>query len=109
MDERKRRIGLNEAVFREANERIREVNETFSTLTGEIVLVCECGNGSCAESITMSPAEYEALRSESTHFAIVPGHELLEAEEVIAEHEGYSVVRKDDGIPRRIAELTDPR
>ena len=29
MDERQRRIGLNEAVFREANERIEEVNRTF--------------------------------------------------------------------------------
>jgi hypothetical protein len=45
MEERERRIGLNEAVFREANERIREVNETFATLTDELMFVCEC---SCA-------------------------------------------------------------
>jgi len=38
MDERQRRIGLNEAVFREANERIEEVNRTFEPLTGELVL-----------------------------------------------------------------------
>jgi hypothetical protein len=49
MDERERRIGLNEAVFREANERIREVNETFATLTDELLLVCECGQSTCAE------------------------------------------------------------
>jgi hypothetical protein len=109
MDERKRRIGLNEAVFREANERIRDVNETFATFTGELVLVCECGNGACTESLSMSPQEYEELRAEATHFAIVPGHELLEAEKVIAQREGYAVVKKDDGIPRQVAELTDPR
>ena len=37
MEERERRIGLNEAIFREANERIREVNETFATLTDELI------------------------------------------------------------------------
>ena len=109
MEERERRIGLNEAVFREANERIQELNETFSTFTGEIVIVCECGHGDCVEKITLSPAEYEELRSEAAHFAIVPGHELPDVEQVIAQHERYAVVRKHEGPARRIAEVTDPR
>lgn len=109
MEERERRIGLNEAVFREANERIQELNETFSTFTGEIVLVCECGHGDCVEKITLRPAEYEELRSEAAHFAIIPGHELPDVEQVVAEREGYVVVRKNEGPARRIAEITDPR
>jgi hypothetical protein len=109
MEERERRIGLNEAIFREANERIRDVNETFATLTGELVVVCECGNASCTEKISIAPAAYEELRSESANFAIVPGHELPDVEQVIAHHENYDVVRKNDGVPRQIAEVTDPR
>jgi hypothetical protein len=109
MEERERRIGLNEAVFREANERIREVNETFATLTDELILVCECGSGTCTEKISMRPGDYETLRAEPTHFAIVPGHELPDVEEVVGQREHYAIVRKSDGIPRRIAELTDPR
>ena len=109
MDERQRRIGLNEAVFREANERIEEVNRAFEPLTGELVLVCECGNAECVEKISMTAPAYEELRSEPTHFAIIPGHEIPDVERVVERHEGYDVVKKDEGVPQRIAEATDPR
>jgi hypothetical protein len=109
MDERKRRIGLNESVFREANERVRELNQAFATLTDKLILVCECGIGTCAEKISMSPEAYEELRADSAHFAIVPGHEIPDVEQVVAKREGYDVVRKDRGIPRQIAVATDPR
>lgn len=109
MDERKRRIGLNEAVFREANERIEELNQAFATLTDELVLVCECGYADCTDKISMSAAEYEELRADSAHFAIVHGHDIPDVEHVVAEREGYDVVRKDDGVARKIAQVTDPR
>jgi hypothetical protein len=109
MDERERRIGLNEAVFREANERIEELNQTFATLTQKLVLVCECGDAQCVEKISISPEAYEDLRADAALFAIVPGHEIPDVEQVVAQREGYDVVRKHDGIPRRIAEVTDPR
>jgi hypothetical protein len=109
MDERERRIGLNEAVFREANERIQELNETFATFTDELVLVCECGDGKCVEQITMPPGAYEELRADPAHFAVAPGHEIPDVERVIAQRDGYDVVRKSEGEPQRIAEVTDPR
>lgn len=109
MDERERRIGLNEAVFREANERIEDLNQTFATITDELVLVCECGDGKCVDKLSMSPADYEELRADPAHFAIVPGHDIPDVEQVVAEREGYHVVRKTAGVPRRIAEVTDPR
>ena len=109
MDERKRRIGVNEAIFREANERIQDLNKSFATLTDRLILVCECGHGQCVEKISLSPQAYEELRSEPTQFAIVPGHEIPDVEEVVARREGYDIVRKVDGVPRRIAEVTDPR
>jgi hypothetical protein len=109
VEERERRIGLNEATFREANEQIRDVNEAFAEITDRLVLVCECGSGSCTEQISMRPAEYESIRADATHFAIVRGHEIPDVEEVIAEHAEYVVVKKTEGVPRRIAEVTDPR
>lgn len=109
MDERERRIGLNEAVFREANERIEELNQTFAAVTQKLVLVCECGDGQCVEKISMSPEAYEDLRADAALFAIVPGHEIPDVEQVVAQREGYDVVKKHHGIPRRIAEVTDPR
>ena len=109
MEERERRIGLNEAVFREANERIEELNQAFATFTDELILVCECGEGKCAARITMTAQAYEELRAESANVAIVPGHEIPDVEQVVARREGYDVVKKNEGIPRRIAEVTDPR
>ena len=57
----------------------------------------------------MSAAEYEELRADSAHFAIVHGHDIPDVEHVVAERERYDVVRKDDGVARKIAQVTDPR
>jgi hypothetical protein len=51
----------------------------------------------------------EQLRSDSTHFAVFPGHELPDVEDVIARNGTYDVVRKHEGGPAEIAQRTDPR
>ena len=109
MDERQRRIGANEAVFRRVNENLVDLNETFAAVTDRVSLVCECGQVDCTEQIEMSLDEYERLRQDAQLFAIVPGHEAADVEEVVAEHGGYSVVRKRPGPWRRLAEASDPR
>jgi hypothetical protein len=103
------RIGMNEAVFRSVNERIQEVAHAFQLSSEPLDLICECGNASCVERITLTPAEYEELRSNSHHFAVAPGHEELDVETVVAKRRGYVIVAKNSGIPEQIAEQTDPR
>jgi hypothetical protein len=61
MDERERRLGLNEALFREVNERLQGLNEAFGAVTNRIELVCECADPGCAERITLTLKEYEDL------------------------------------------------
>ena len=39
MNERKRRIGENEAIFRSVNEQVRELTATLETTTGAIKVV----------------------------------------------------------------------
>ena len=107
LDARAKRIGLNEAVFREFNERIEEVAQTFDL--HDLDLVCECGSVDCTERISMSILEYEQLRSEPHHFAVVPGHETPDVETVVATKGAYDVVAKDEGVPAALAEETDPR
>lgn len=68
-------------------------------------MVCECCDGKCAEQIGMTPQAYEELRAVPAHFPVVPGHEAPEVEEVVARRDGYDVVKKDEGIARRIAEV----
>lgn len=109
MDERTRRIGLNEAVFRAVNEEIEALADRFG-LTGETLdLICECGSASCAERIRVPHDDYLDLRADPATFAVVPGHEIPDVEDVVADRGEYVVVRKKEGGPATLAELTDPR
>lgn len=106
---RETRIGMNEAVFRSVNERIQEVATAFQLSPEPLDLICECGDPSCIERITLTPAEYEELRSNPHHFAVAPGHEVSDIETVVARRERYDIVAKTSGVPEQIAEETDPR
>src|SRR4051812_50059128 len=107
--EREERIGLNEAVFREVNERITDLAEQFHLEEQPLDLVCECGDPSCVERITLSREEYEEIRSDPTHFAVFHGHEIPDVEDIVDERRGYDIVRKHEGEPAALAERTDPR
>lgn len=109
MSAREERIGLNEAVFREVNERIDALAETFDLTSEMLDLVCECGDANCVERITMTHPEYEQVRSESRRFAVYPGHEIPDVERVVDKRKGYDIVEKVEGASERIAEQTDPR
>ena len=108
MSSREERIGLNEAVFREVNERIEGLAETFD-VKAALDLVCECGDATCVERLSMTRAEYETVRSDPHQFAVHPGHEYPEVESVVARLKGYDIVSKNRGTPEQIAEQTDPR
>jgi hypothetical protein len=108
MGAREERKGLNEAVFREVNERIEDLAETFDLNTEPLDLVCECPDANCVERITMPRAEYERLRSDPHLFAVYPGHEENDVERVVERQRGYYVVEKQDDAAQA-AEATDPR
>jgi hypothetical protein len=106
---REERIGLNEAVFREVNERIEALAETFEIQTQPLDLICECGDPDCVERISMTPKAYEEIRSDAHLFAVYPGHEADDVEKIVSKRKGYDIVAKNEGAPERIAEQTDPR
>jgi hypothetical protein len=107
--DRDARIGLNEAVFREVNERINDLAEHFVLEDQPLDLICECGDPNCVERISMSRAEYEQLRSEATHFAVHAGHVQPDVEDLVERMRGYLIVRKHEGDPAEVARETDPR
>jgi hypothetical protein len=109
MEDRARKVGQNEALYRTVNERIETLNEAFGTLTDTMTVVCECGDGACAQQIDIPVADYERVRSDPTLFVIVPGHEVGDVEDVVEENETFHVVRKHPGEPERLARETDPR
>ena len=109
MEERERRIGMNEALFRQVNERLQELAEGFAHTPEKLDLICECGNANCASRIEMDPEEYQKVRSDSTTFAIVKGHVIPDVEEIVERRAGYDVVRKTGSEAARVAKKTDPR
>jgi hypothetical protein len=109
MDERERRIVQNETLFREVNERVKDLNVTFANFTDVMEVVCECGSRHCADRFAITPQEYEALRSDPDHFAVIPGHEIADVERIVSRCGHYDVVEKLPGEAQRIAHATDPR
>jgi hypothetical protein len=109
VDERARRIGANEAMFREVNERIDDLAESFGLTGRPLDLICECGDVSCAQQITMTSVEYEELRKDPMLFAVYPGHEIPDVEDVVDKRDGYDVIRKHEGEPAHIARETHTR
>lgn len=108
MDLRQQRVAKNEALFREVNERIKEVNLEVAAHEPADFL-CECGSEECTEPIALTLAEYEAVRSDPTHFVIVPGHEVPDVERVLSQKERFAIVEKAAPAAARIAVEEDPR
>jgi len=108
--DREKRIGENEALFRDVNERVNALmkpKDFWRTLSDWI---CECPDETCMERIAMTPEEYEALRAHPTHFAVAPdaSHVYPEAESIVEKHDRYWVVEKK-GRAAEVAEERDIR
>jgi hypothetical protein len=101
----KQRVAMNEATFRKVNEGM----EAGQDPSGLLSFVCECGRLHCTTLIQLTRAEYEAVRDNPRRFAIVDGHEILEAEEIVERHDRYLVVEKGGDPEAEIVEHTDPR
>ena len=103
------RLAKNESLFRAVNEKVEEVHEELGLASDHAEFVCECAEASCIESITMSTAQYEVLRSDPTLFAVKNAdHFFAEVESVVTTHEGHVIVRKF-GVAGAKATADDPR
>jgi hypothetical protein len=98
----------NEALFREVNERIEAVSQTVPREEKRMEFLCECDNKDCAEKISATRAEYEAVRAVGTHFIVTPGHEDPDVEHVTLRNERFLVVEKE-GRAGHDAQESDPR
>jgi hypothetical protein len=103
------RKARNEVLFRQVNERVKEVSDAFAAVDpSPIDFVCECGRESCSQPLPLTIAEYEEVRSDPTHFVVVPEHVAPDIETVVREGDGYLVVAKAPGQDD-VAIETDPR
>jgi hypothetical protein len=107
------RLAKNEALFREVNERVADVTESFAQhldLPDVDGLVCECSDSLCLERVgPMRVEEYEAVRRDARQFIIAPNHQAPDVESVVAKEERYWLVEKHEGVPAEVARERDPR
>ena len=108
MDPRARRIADNEARFREINERLRADLRALPDDDEPVDFVCECGRADCSEFVRLTVREYEAVRAGSLDFAVRPGHQAPDVEDVVDINERYARVRKHPEAAPIVIE-TDPR
>ena len=108
-DERARRVGHNEALFRHVNETVEELNKAIDHITEDLAIICECGKLDCTEQIRVSREVYERTRDRSVTFLVQPGHELPDVEHIVERDDSYLIVEKDPAEARAVARETDPR
>jgi len=107
--DREERAATNHVLFREVNERVKELNEGFSLVVPLGEWICECANDACVERITLSANEYEAVRRDQARFFVAPNSEHVwpEVEEVIERNDHYWIVAKNGHGPTATSTL-DP-
>ena len=108
MDERTQRIAENESRFRDINERLRGDLRALPDDAAPVDFVCECGRIDCADPVPLTLTEYEGIRASPLDFAIVPGHQAPDVEDVVDFNDRFARVRKHpESAP--IVRATDPR
>ena len=95
--DRTTRIEENEKLFREVNERVAQMQIGLQSGRHPEWL-CECGDETCFEKVTVPLAEYQEVRSHGNRFLLKPTHEKTDVEHVVSDRDGYVVVEKD-GLP----------
>ena len=109
MSEYRREEAINETRSRQTNEWIEAANDRFGAEHPMDEYRCECSDVMCADVVSLTRVEYEAVRADGLRFFIAAHHENPELDGLIVEHERYSIVQKLPGEPARIAFNSDPR
>jgi hypothetical protein len=99
VEERLERQARNEAMLRTVNDRMAALDERaggWAEKGHPFEFQCECGAGGCEDRVVMTLDEYEVVRRQRDRFAVVPGHETDEIEDVVERHSRYLIVDKRD-------------
>jgi hypothetical protein len=103
MSDQEKRLALNEAMFREINERLE--SQLPADRDNRLSILCECADPDCTQRIELTPDEYKSARAQPRLFILVPGHEQIDIEDVVSRTDRYEIVRKK-GDAGRIAQQT---
>ena len=83
-----------QTLFRQVNERVVDVNSNLGRTARIADFVCECRDPECSEHLTLSVAQFDAIRSHPNRHMVRPGHIEPACERTVEVHKGFSVVER---------------
>src|SRR5664279_4167012 len=104
VEDRNRRLAQNEALFREVNERVRDIATKLGD-DGGYEYFCECANKDCTYRISLRLADYEKIRSDARQFVVRPDHFTPEVETLVLKTDAFWVVRKTGDVGAYVEQL----
>jgi hypothetical protein len=93
-DARASRAGKNQSLFRDVNERVREMNERLDPALPLSEWLCECADDSCTDRIELTQDAYSRVREHGKRFVVAPGHVFAGIEEIVERQQVYWIVEK---------------
>jgi hypothetical protein len=96
------RIGRNQALFREVNERIKDVSATLDVGDSSgIEFVCECSRTECHASVSLQLSGYERIRRHPARFLVAIGHLWTPEAERLVENTTHTGWWRSSATPAR--------
>jgi hypothetical protein len=94
------RLAQNRLIFREVNVRVGELSlqQVIVPWTERTEYFCECGRPDCVDSVELTLAEFEAVRSDESTFVIAPTHNSPAAA-IVEQTDRYVIVERGDSGP----------
>jgi hypothetical protein len=98
-----------QCLVRDANEAAEHLNVTLITGAARVALRCECGDPACLARVSLTHAEYEAVRVYGSRFVIGLNHENPESAWVLSENARFGVIDVVAGDARSRVMTRNPR
>ena len=94
MSPQEERAFRNEALFREVNVHIADLEKRLQYEGESLSLLCECARSGCAVPIEVDPITFERVRENPLWFLVAPGHEQPDIELIVERPAGSLIVEK---------------
>jgi hypothetical protein len=95
--------------IRDANEVVERLNSALTACADQFAFRCECGDPACQARLSLTHAEYEAVRAYGSRFAVTVDHENPENACVLCENARYAVIDVIAGDARYQVMAHNPR
>jgi hypothetical protein len=90
-------IARNNAIFRDANEKIQAKADEYGAPLERIPFLCECAAEDCTKILRLTSEQYRGVRANARHFMTAVGHDAVEkpVARLVSREDGYVVIEKD--------------